>query len=550
MSKININENEKDEYNRYKMSRIKTRIEGKGNGIKTILINIFEIAKSLKRPVEYLIKFLAIEQGSKCYYDYSKKQGVINGSPDENTLQNYIYKFIKSWVLCQRCHNPETNLLFRKRTVNLNCLACGYTSNNQILNKVGIFMLNNKSLVDNIFHKKYKTQDLNNNIFENKESKMLDNLEIKLLSQGLKKIEISKDNNCQFHSLLNQLKQLNKFEYLDWDHKTLREDIVNCLKKYQDINLGNNNFIKDKVNSNSQCVNWSEYLEQMRIPDLIEGDDITLLGASILLRAEIKVISSDDIPDIIIVPPINWNISIELFLILGYYSKYHYVGTKLIEISNQIESQPCIDKLHCIYSEPKSLYQQMLEEELKVNMSQKIPSQDSLLKIEDTNISTLKNLISFKIKTIFMNDSTDQEKINQLNDCIYINDLSCEDVFGFIINDIFDDNIVNQLKEFKLILKKIYKSSNDKSKTQKYILKFLVNACIKDTNSIETILPKIPLILKLLYDFDILDEDKILKWGDNKSNNVDINLVKTKAQPFIIWLKEAEEESEEEDSEE
>ena len=109
---------------------------------------------------------------------------------------------------------------------------------------------------------------------------------------------------------------------------------------------------------------------------------------------------------------------------------------------------------------------------------------------------------------------------------------------------------INQLKKFKVILKKLYKSSNDKNKTQRYILKFLVDTCTKDTYSTEIILPKIPDILKLFYDFDILDECKLLKWGDNKSKNENINLVKTKAQPFIRWLKEAEEESEEDNSEE
>ena len=66
-----------------------------------------------------------------------------------------------------------------------------------------------------------------------------------------------------------------------------------------------------------------------------------------------------------------------------------------------------------------------------------------------------------------------------------------------------------------------------------------------------TLLPKVPHILKALYDVDILDEEVLLEWGSKPSRkyvgkelSADIH---AKAQPFITWLKEAEEESEDSD---
>ncbi len=50
MSALNVNRNVSDAFYRYKMPRLLAKVEGKGNGIKTVIVNMTEIAKALGRP--------------------------------------------------------------------------------------------------------------------------------------------------------------------------------------------------------------------------------------------------------------------------------------------------------------------------------------------------------------------------------------------------------------------------------------------------------------------------------------------------------------------
>lgn len=50
MGTLNVNRNVADAFYRYKMPRICAKVEGKGNGIKTVIVNMPEVAKALGRP--------------------------------------------------------------------------------------------------------------------------------------------------------------------------------------------------------------------------------------------------------------------------------------------------------------------------------------------------------------------------------------------------------------------------------------------------------------------------------------------------------------------
>lgn len=123
-----MNRNVSDVFYRYKMPRLVAKVEGKGNGIKTVIVNMAEVAKALSRPPTYPTKYFGCELGAQTLFDFKNERFIVNGSHDAVKLQDLLDGFIRKFVLCPECENPETDLLVstKKNTVSQGCKACGY----------------------------------------------------------------------------------------------------------------------------------------------------------------------------------------------------------------------------------------------------------------------------------------------------------------------------------------------------------------------------------------------------------------------------------------
>ena len=64
---------------RYKMPRLVCRIEGRGNGIRTCIVNLVDISSSLNRPPDILTKYFGVELGAQSRYE-AEVRALLRGS--------------------------------------------------------------------------------------------------------------------------------------------------------------------------------------------------------------------------------------------------------------------------------------------------------------------------------------------------------------------------------------------------------------------------------------------------------------------------------------
>ncbi|KAE8151141.1 domain found in IF2B/IF5-domain-containing protein [Aspergillus avenaceus] len=145
MATINIRRDVSDPFYRYKMERLQSKIEGKGNGIKTVVVNLNSVAQSLSRPPAYVIKYFGFELGAQANAKPTDDRWIINGAHDAAKLQDYLDGFISKFVLCKKCKNPETDVIIKDEKIVLDCKACGQRSDVDSRLKLSTFVLRNES---------------------------------------------------------------------------------------------------------------------------------------------------------------------------------------------------------------------------------------------------------------------------------------------------------------------------------------------------------------------------------------------------------------------
>lgn len=145
MGSVNVNRNVSDLFYRYKMPPLVAKVEGKGNGIKTVIVNMSEVAKALSRPPTYPTKYFGCELGAQTQFDFKNERFIVNGSHDAVKLQDLLDGFIRKFVLCPECDNPETDLIVstKRGTISQGCKACGFHGPLEFNHKLNTYILKN-----------------------------------------------------------------------------------------------------------------------------------------------------------------------------------------------------------------------------------------------------------------------------------------------------------------------------------------------------------------------------------------------------------------------
>ena len=138
-----------------------TKIEGKGNGIKTVIPNMADVARSLSRPPSCesptlpsfvsashspadSTKYFGCELGAQTSMDEKNDRYIVNGAHDATRLRELLDGYIDKFVLCGECKNPETDLILTaKEDILRNCKACGAQTGVDMRHKLTTFIIRN-----------------------------------------------------------------------------------------------------------------------------------------------------------------------------------------------------------------------------------------------------------------------------------------------------------------------------------------------------------------------------------------------------------------------
>jgi translation initiation factor 5 len=125
---VNIGGDSRDMNYRYRMPVLVTKVEGRGNGIKTVIVNMVDIAKALHIHPAYPTKFFGIELGAQSKFNVATERAIVNGCHQAGDLQKILERFVQQFILCPNCKLPELKMSVKSASIKIECAACGHAS--------------------------------------------------------------------------------------------------------------------------------------------------------------------------------------------------------------------------------------------------------------------------------------------------------------------------------------------------------------------------------------------------------------------------------------
>ena len=120
--KVNIPKTNLDSFFRYKRDEIEIKVLNT-NGGNTELTNIKTISVQLGDDLELIIKYIK----KKINTNITKKNDayIINKIITKKELEEILEEYIKMFILCKACGNPEFSKTKTKKEEIRTCKACG-----------------------------------------------------------------------------------------------------------------------------------------------------------------------------------------------------------------------------------------------------------------------------------------------------------------------------------------------------------------------------------------------------------------------------------------
>ena len=99
------------------------KVQGHVEGTKTVLTNWAQIASTLRRDQEHILKFLLKELATSG--KIKGTQVILQRRIPSSKINEKIEQYTNEFVLCKECKKPDTEIIKKDRFSFLHCLACG-----------------------------------------------------------------------------------------------------------------------------------------------------------------------------------------------------------------------------------------------------------------------------------------------------------------------------------------------------------------------------------------------------------------------------------------
>jgi len=104
---------------RFEIPKVKGHIQGN----RTVINNFYQIANTLRRTPEHILKFVLKELATPG--DLKKNALIIGAKIPAQRINDKIEAYANVFVICKECGKPDTKLVKEGTTLSLKCTACG-----------------------------------------------------------------------------------------------------------------------------------------------------------------------------------------------------------------------------------------------------------------------------------------------------------------------------------------------------------------------------------------------------------------------------------------
>ena len=99
------------------------KVRGHIQGSKTVISNFQQIADTLRRPAEHLLKYILRELATPG--ELTKTALMMGAKVPASRINEKVQQYVQEFIICKECGKPDTKMTKEGSVSFIKCMACG-----------------------------------------------------------------------------------------------------------------------------------------------------------------------------------------------------------------------------------------------------------------------------------------------------------------------------------------------------------------------------------------------------------------------------------------